>query len=185
LELLLEEKDIILTPVLKVIGNDNIKLKANIQGGTVTSVNVLENVTNLSSPLTVISTRNSNGYDIDDIVYNPSTNEVTLELVNSDNQLYPLIANQYGKQEVVFPFKVGDKVFVENCRITNGNQKNNYNSANHNYKFFTITGISTTNFTITYSMNGISNNLGEYTTDNNYGYVVNENVMAKFENEIN
>ena len=168
-------------PVLKVVGNDNIKLKANIQGGTVTSVDILENVTNMSAPLSVIPTRNSNGYDIDDIVYNPSTNEVTLELVNSDNQLYPLIANQYGNQETVFPFKVGDKIFVENCRITDGNQKNNYNSANHSYKFFTITGISTTNFTITYSMNGISNNLGEYTTDNNYGYVINENVMAKFE----
>jgi len=168
-------------PVLKVIGNDNIRLRANIQGGTVTSVDVLENVTNLSSPLTVVATRNSNGYDIDDITYNSSTNEVTLELVNSDNQIYPLIANQYGTQEVVFPFKVGDKIFVENCRITNPSQKNNYNSSNHGYNFFTITGISTTNYTITYSMNGISNNLGEYTTDNNYGFVINEKDMAKFE----
>jgi hypothetical protein len=170
-----------ISPTLKVIGNDNIKLKANIQGGTVTSVSILENVNNLSSPLSVIATRNSNGYDIDDIVYNPVTNEVTLELVNNDNQIYPLITTQYGNTETVFPFKVGDNVFVENCRITNTSTKNNYNSSNHSYKFFKITGISTSNYTITYSMNGISNNLGEYTTDNNYGFVVNEKDMAKFE----
>jgi hypothetical protein len=168
-------------PVLKVIGNDFIRLRANVQGGTVTSVDILENVSNLTSPLTVVPTRNSNGYDIDDIVYNPSTNEVTLELVNSDNQIYPLITNEYGKQETVFPFSIGDNIFVENCRINNPLEKNNYNSANHGYKFFTITGISTVNFTVTYSMNGISNNLGEYTTDNNYGYVINEKNMAKFE----
>jgi hypothetical protein len=170
-----------IAPSLTVIGNDRIKLRANIQGGTVSSVDVLENVTNLSSPLQVFATRNSNGYDIDDIAYNPSTNEVTLELVNSDNQVYPLITGQYGTQNVVFPFKVGDKVFVENCRITNPGQKNNYNSSNHGYTLFTLTGISTTNYTITYSMNGISSNLGEYTTDNNYGFVINEKDIAKFE----
>ena len=167
-------------PTLKVIGNDNIKLSATIQGGSVKSVQIIENTNNLSIPLRIVPTRNSNGYDIDDIVYNVNSKEVTLELVNNDNQLYPLITNQYGKSEVDFPFEVGDQIFVESCRIAD-TTKDNYNSSDYSYRFFTITGISTTNYTITYSMDGISNNLGDYNTDNNYGYVINKKDMAEFE----
>ncbi len=167
-------------PVLKVIGNDNIRLISTIQGGSVNFVGIAQNTNNLSIPLRVVPTRNSNGYDIDDIVYNNVNGNVTLELVNNDNQVYPLITNQYGKSEVVFPFAVGDQIFIEGCRIAD-NTKNNYNSSNYSYRFFTITGISTTNYTITYSMSGIANNLGEYNTDNNYGYVINKKDMAEFE----
>jgi len=173
-----------IAPALKVLGNDRIKLRANIQGGSVVSVDIIENTNNLTGPLTVLPTRNSNGYDIDDITYNSVTNEVTLELVNSDNQVYPLITNNYGETEVQFPFAVGDKIFVEACRISNPTTKNNYNSSDHGYRFFTVTGINTTNYTVTYSMANISNNFGEYNSDNNFGYVINKKVMAEFDMEI-
>ena len=168
------------------MGNDEIELVANIQGGSVVKVVIEQNVKNLSGPLKVIPTRNSNGYDIDDIVYDEFTNSVTLELVNSDTQIYPLITNDFGEPEIEFPFKVGDPIFVENCRISDDSIARgftgNFNSSDYDYRFFTVSGISTVNYTVTYSLNGITlQNMGEYNTDINYGYVINKNDMAEFE----
>lgn len=170
-------------PRLKVIGNDNIKLEAIVQGRSVVDVKILENTNDLFEPLQIISTRNTNGYGIDDITVNGS--DVTIELLNSNNQIYPLITVGFGKSEVVFPFSVGDEIFIERCRISENTQErvDNYNSSNYNYKFFTITGISTENYTLTYSMDGVKSNLnlGEYTSDFGYGYVVNRKDIAEFE----
>lgn len=171
-------------PTLKVIGNDEIKLEANIQGGSVVDIIIEQNVKNLSGPLKVLPTRNSNGYDIDDIIYNPFQNTVTLELVNADTQIFPLITNAFGDTEVEFPFEIGDSIFIENCRITDvsrGRGFLDYNSSDFDFRFFTVTGISTVNFTVTYSMDGIGLNMGEYNTDINYGYVINRKDMAEFE----
>ena len=163
-------------PTLKVIGNDDVELEASIQGGSVTNVVINKNTKNLNGPLKIVATRNSNGYDIDDITYNISQNEVTLELVNSDSQIYPLSGE--------FPFAVGDRIFIENTRIADADTKNGYNSADYNYRFFTVSGISTTNFTVTYSMNGFGTNLGDYNTDINYGYVINQKDIATFKMNI-
>ena len=163
-------------PTLKVIGNDDIELLAFIQGGSVVDVSVVENTQNLNGPLKIVATRNSNGYDIDDIVYDSGTNEVTLELVNADSQIYPLSGE--------FPFKVGDSIFVENTRISDADTKNGYNSEDYNYRFFTVTGVNETNFTVTYSMDGFGTNLGEYNTDINYGYVINKDDIATFKMNI-
>ena len=174
-------------PTLKVIGNDNIKLDPIVQGSSIVKVDIVENVNNLSSPLRIVPIRNSNGYSIDDISI--AGNLVTLELLNSDVQLYPLINVGYGSSSVVFPFEVGDEIFIERCRLSTtetGNivedePKDNYNSSNYGYRFFTVVGINTTNYTVTYSMEGISDNLGEYTSDFGYGIVVNRRDMAEFE----
>jgi hypothetical protein len=177
-------------PSLKVIGNDDIKISCEIQGGSIVKTSIDQNVFNLSFPLRIVPTRNSNGYDIDDITV--SGNIVTLELVNSDEQLFPLIPNNYGGTEINFPFSVGDQIFIENCRINqseidgSGNiiRRDNFNSSDYGYRFFTIVGVNTSNFTISYSMNGISNNLGEYDSDFNYGFVVNRKDMAEFKMNI-
>jgi hypothetical protein len=173
-------------PRLRVIGNDEIKLSAITRGGSVIEVKIDQNVNNLKNTLTVIPTRNSNGYDIDDIVYNSISDTVTLELVNSDNQLYPLIANSYGGTDIVFPFQVGDEIFIENCRIKQDltNPKNNYNSSNYNYRFFTVVGINTVDYTVSYSVSDIAGSFGEYITDFNFGFVVNKKDMALFEMNI-
>ena len=174
-------------PRLKVIGNDNIKVSCEIQGGSVVKTSIDQNVFNLSSPLRIVPIRNSNGYDIDDITVVGST--VTLELSNSDIQLFPFITAGYGSTQVNFPFTVGDQIFIENCRINqsqldgSGNviRKDNFNSSDYGYRFFTVTGVNTSNFTVSYSMDGISANLGEYVSDFNYGFVVNKKDMAEFE----
>ena len=174
-------------PYLKVVGNDDVELSCNIQGGSVSKVNIIKNVTNLDQPLEIIPTKNTNGYDIENITVSGSL--VTLELVNSDEQIYPLIANSYGGQEIDFPFSIGDEIFVENCRISLTETdksgaiiiKDNYNSSDYGYKFFKVTGISTVNYTVTYDMTGYSSNLGPYINDFGYGYVTNKKVMAKFD----
>lgn len=175
-------------PVLKVIGNNKIKLQAVLEGSSVSNVIIVENTNDLAKPLPVIPTRNSNGYGIDDITV--SGENVTLELVNTNTQIYPLITIGYGTTETIFPFSIGDEIFIERCRITTerddfGNiiPKDGYNSSNYNYRFFTVTGVSTENYTITYSMTGVKENLqlGNYTPDFGYGYVVNKKDMAQFE----
>jgi len=173
-------------PILKVIENDKIKLSASLQGQSVTSVSINQNTNDLIVPLNIISTNNSNGYDINDIKI--SGNDVILELINVDNQIYPLFSNTYGSSNVQFPFSVGDKIFIERCRIfdeydTKGDLivRTNYNSKNYNYQFFTVTGISTINYTVTYSASGISTNFGIYDIRFGPGYVVNEKDIAKFQ----
>lgn len=176
-------------PSLKVIGNSRIKLEAVLDGKSVVEVKIIENTNDLSGPLEIIPIRNSNGYSIDEIVVNGFN--VTLELLNSDIDNYPLIVNEYGSTDFVFPFEIGDQIFIERCRVLsedvddNGEIiiKDNFNSSNYGYKFFTVTGISTENYTVTYSMEGVKSDLqlGEYTAEFGYGYVVNKKDMADFE----
>jgi hypothetical protein len=170
-------------PILKVIGNNNIKLSCSIIGGSVNNVSIVKNTNDLSVPLNIIPTRNSNGYDINAIDVNG--NYVTLELINVDVQLYPLIPDVYGQSVSTFPFEVGDQIFIERCIIKNKNQTN-YNSSNHKYTFFTITSVDTNNYTITYDISGLNINqeqtpFGEYDLTFGYGYVVNRKDMAQFE----
>ena len=171
-------------PTLKVLGNSNIVLDPVLDGSSIVGVNIIQNTNDLSGPLRVVPTRNSNGYSINDITVN-GTN-VTLELLNSDNQIYPLITTGYGTTEVIFPFSLGDEIFIERCRVdlteVDGNgdliPRDNYNSSDYDYRFFTVTGISTENYTVTYSVDGITNNLGNYVPDFGYGYVINRKDMA-------
>ena len=104
-------------PKLKVIGNDNIDLQAVVQGGSVVGVQVLTNAFEFDAPLTIVPTRNTNGYDIDQITHSGS--DVTVELL-LDQQFYRPITTGYGSTNIDFPFKVGDKVYVEGCRLKPG-----------------------------------------------------------------
>lgn len=174
-------------PTLKVIGNDDLILDPILEGTSIVGVNIVQNVSNLSNPLRIVPTRNSNGYSIDDITVNGT--EVTLELLNSDIQIYPLINTGYGTTNVIFPFEIGDEIFIERCRLEGGEvdangdlvERDNFNSSDYGYRFFTVTGVSTTNYTVTYDIDGESNNLGTYTPDFGYGYVINRKDMAEFE----
>lgn len=176
-----------IAPSLKVIGNNNIKLSAELQNGSVVSVKVIQNTNDLSSPLSIISTNNSNGYEIDDIVAVNDGSSVTLELLN-DTQLYPFITTGYGKTEVVFPFSVGDEIFIEKCRQQD-RTKDNFNSKDYGYTFFTVTGVSAENFTVTFSMTGAkdilnlnqNNGEGNYINDYGYGVVINKKDMPEFD----
>jgi hypothetical protein len=177
-------------PSLKVIGNDKIKLSAELQSGSIVGVKVVENTNDLITPLRIVPINNSNGYEIDDIVAEDDGSEIRLELLN-DTQLYPLITTGYGKTETIFPFAIGDEIFIEKCRQQD-KTKDNFNSKDYGYKFFTVTGISSENFTVTFSMTGLTgkngtelslnqnNREGNYINGNGYGVVINKKDMPEF-----
>ena len=178
-------------PSLKVIGNDKIKLSAELQSGSIVGVKVVENTNDLITSLRIVPINNSNGYEIDDIVAEDDGSEIRLELLN-DTQLYPLITTGYGKTETIFPFAIGDEIFIEKCRQQD-TTKDNFNSKDYGYKFFTVTGISSENFTVTFSMTGLTgkngtelslnqnNREGNYINTYGYGVVINKKDMPEFE----
>ena len=168
-------------PNLIIRGNDKIDLQARINGGAVDKVFVLQNAFEFDEPLSIIPTQNSNGYDIDQITHVGNT--VTLELL-LDAQFNQPVRTGFGTTDVKFPFKVGDSVFVEGCRLKSDSVADgeiNFNSENFDFKFFTITGVNTSSFTLSYSVAGINTGtLGSYDDDFGLGYVVNSKDMAKF-----
>lgn len=160
------------SPTLIVPKNANIKLKTqnfNRSAGSIESVEILKNSTELANPLEIISIRNSNGYDIDFITV--SGDLITLELSNQE-----FIPTTFSGSQIIFPFEIGDSVFIENCRLTpTTNGLANFNSFNYEYKFFPVVGVSTANNTVTYSMIGISTgSFGTYNNSLNLGIVINK-----------
>ena len=172
-------------PRLKVIGSNQISLIAEIQGGSVINVKIDKNAFNLKESLQIVPYNNSNGYEIDNIYANEITGNGTIELVNDPVQ-FPYIATGYGSTISNFPFTVGDKIFIEKCRLTIGTASSaNFNSTNYGYNFFTVTGINTTNKTINYNMVGLqTGKFGTYNSDLTLGYVVNKKDMAEFQMNI-
>lgn len=166
----MEEKTITL-PHTSSSSKFKIKLQAIAFGGSIESVKIVTNSTELSSPLEIISTRNSNGFDIDLVTVNG--NLVTLELLNGD-----LIDTSFGSGDSSFPFAIGDEIFIENCRLTTStNFAANFNSEKYEYQFFPVVGVNTNNNTVTYSMSGISTgNFGTYDNTFNLGFVVNKKI---------
>jgi hypothetical protein len=172
-------------PELYVKDDPSIKLDAVLSNGSISLVNVRTNSTSLASPLEIISLKNSNGYEIDAITY-VGESSVTLELRNSPSD-NPLITVGYGTSEFEYPFKVGDQIFIENCRLTpETKSKSNFNSSSYGYRFFEVTGISSTNNTITYSMVGIATlPFGDYDDGINLGVVINKKHMPVLEMVLN
>ena len=54
-------------PTLAVRGNSNVEIAAHISGGSVDRVEIIKNAFEFKEPLSIITTNNSNGYDIDAI----------------------------------------------------------------------------------------------------------------------
>jgi photosystem II stability/assembly factor-like uncharacterized protein len=165
------------SPVLVVPENPEIKLQAISSSGSVESVQIIRNSTQLTGPLEIISTKNSNGFDIDFIVVAGSL--VTLELLNTD-----LISSSFGSNDIVFPFEIGDEIFIENCRLTPDTANlNNYNSSDYKYKFFTVVGVDTNNYTVTYDISSLPAGVtfGTYDDTLNLGFIVNKKDMPVFE----
>ena len=171
-------------PTLAVRGNNNVEIRATISGGSVDKVDIIKNAFEFSEPLSIITTNNSNGYDIDAISH--SGTDVTVELL-LDAQFNIPVKTGYSSTETKLPFAIGDQVFIENCRIKPASRElgqSNFNSSGYDFSFFTVTGINTVNATITYSMAGAPGistvTLGTYDDDFTLGSIVNYNDMAKF-----
>ena len=161
------------TPTLIVPAKPSIKLIPTLEGGSITKVDVAQNAIDFSDPLDIVTIHHSQGYDIDFFTVNGSL--ITAELSNAD-----ILTSGVSSS---FPFDVGDEVFVEGCRLTaDSDHLANYNSDAYDYKFFKVTGISTTNNTVTYNMTGISTGtFGVYDDGITLGYLVNKKQVPQFE----
>ena len=157
-----------------------IEAVAVVNGGSVTDVIVTKNSTSIAKPFEIVPTFNSNGYEIDTIQV--IGDQITLELSNLPG-ISPFLPVGFGQTEYVYPFSIGDKIFIENCRLTDlTSHRANFNSASYNYAFFEVTGVSTANNTVTYDMSGISTGtFGTYTDEFNLGVVINKKDMPVFE----
>ena len=171
-------------PTLTVRGNSNVQIAAHVSGGSVDRVEVVQNAFEFKEPLSIITTNNSNGYDIDAISHSGTT--VTVELL-LDAQFNIPVTTGYASTETKLPFAIGDKVFVEGCRLKESSLlagEGNFNSTDYDSSFYTVTGINTSNATVQFSMAaapGISTvTLGTYDDDFTLGSIVNFNDMAKF-----
>ena len=171
-------------PILSVRGNDNVQIVAHVEGGSVDRVEIVKNAFEFKEPLSIITTNNSNGYDIDNITHSGTT--VTAELL-LDAQFNIPVTTGFASTETKLPFAIGDKVFVEGCRLKPDsilNGERNFNSADYDFSFYTVTGVNTSNATVQFSMAdapGISTvTLGDYDDDFTLGSIVNFNDMAKF-----
>jgi len=160
------------SPVTIAIDKPSIVTRTNLVGNSVDSVDILSNDSGLSDSLRIVPTVNSNGVQVIGAITN-STQMVTLEIrgpvdgFDSDNP---------------FPFAVGDRVFVENIKVTEADA-DGYNSSDYEYKYFTLTGINTTGGTesIAYSIAGIGSTGGTYDRSvSNFGRVVNVNDLASY-----
>jgi len=159
-------------PVSIAIDKPSIVTRTNLVGNSVDSVDIISNESGLSDSLRIVPTINSNGIQVIGAVTN-STQMVTLEIrgpvdgFNSDNP---------------FPFAVGDRVFVENVKVTESDT-DGYNSSDYEYKYFTLTGINTTSGveSIAYSIAGIGSTGGTYDRSvSNFGRVVNVEDLASY-----
>jgi len=142
---------------------------AELDGAGVGKVTIVNGGNNLSSSDNeLIAVDNTNGVGIITATY--SDPNVTLRLQTPSGGF---------TTSLPMPFQVGDRVFVENVGVSSGL---GYNSANHDFEFFTLTGVTTAfglvdQATITYA---IDKDPGFHDFEK-FGTVSNEKDIAKFE----
>ena len=92
-------------------------------------VTIEENTNSLNNvPPSIIPVQNTNGFSISSITYNETSKIVRLEF-----------GNQFSFARD-WPFKVGEKVLVENVAIGFGTDGKGYNSEDYGYALFPVTG---------------------------------------------
>ena len=129
----------------------------------------MANDSGLSEDLRIIPTTNSNGVVVTGaITDNNATVTLSLRAPNPESGSDSGFYNSGGS----FPFAVGDEIFVENIKITNDGD--GYNSSDHDYKYFTVTGIKTDGGeeNVQDSLVGLGSTGGIYQEDNNFGRVI-------------
>tara|TARA_B100000579_G_scaffold424503_1_gene428992 strand:+ start:6280 stop:14463 length:8184 start_codon:yes stop_codon:yes gene_type:complete len=148
--------------------NQDAKFSVDLNGGAVGSVRIISRGGNLASgDSELFAVDNSNGVGIVSATY--SSPNVTLKLQTPNTGF--TTANP-------LPFAVGDKVFVENVGVSSGL---GFNSADHEYTSFVLTGINTAfgqidSATLTYS---VDDDPGFHDFQK-FGSVSNDKDIAKF-----
>jgi hypothetical protein len=161
-------------PVLVVVDRPDISLRANLEGTSVTSVDVLSQASgfdNIQSSCRVVSTRNTNGVGIVSASSNGDTNFLTIT--------QPV--NGWKADGSDFPFAVGDRVFVEGVGLTTALlSTGGYNSSDYNYSLFTVLTRNPISAQITYSIAGIGTTGGTYDSANSSGRVIKQSDLPTF-----
>jgi hypothetical protein len=107
--------------------HDEFRAKYNLKEQKVT---ILENVTGIHNVTPyIIPTENTNGVGISTVGFNSTTKDVTLTLSVGFTT------------SGTFPFALGDKIIVENVSVGLGSTGTGYNSADYNFKLFTVNAV--------------------------------------------
>ena len=142
-------------------------------------VEILKNAYSLSNVTpTILPIQNSNGVGIGTIKYNSFSKEVTVTLSVGFSTADS------------FPFKVNDKVMIENVSVGVGSTGIGYNSENYNYKLFTLTSVTENRGgigSVSYSLDGLltdSQVPGNYDPINSAGRIIPQKYFPSFNIEL-
>jgi len=161
-------------PTLIVVDRPDISLRANLEGTSVSSVDILSNTSgfdDIQSSCRIISIRNTNGVGIVSASSDGNTNFLTIS--------QPL--NGWKSDGSDFPFTVGDRIFVEGVGLTTSLlSTGGYNSSDYNYSLFTVLTRNPSSAQITYSIAGIGTTGGTYDSANSSGRVIKQSDLPTF-----
>ena len=167
-------KNYLTPPDLIVAGRPDVSLSANVEGTSITSVNIesaIRGFNNSQDSCRVFAVNNSNGVGIVSASSNGDTNFLTIK--------QPV--NGYKADGSDFPFVVGDRIFVENVGLTTALlSTGGYNSSDYNYSFFTVATRNPSSAQITYSIAGIGTTGGQYDSANSSGRVIKQSDLPTF-----
>ena len=142
-------------------------------------VEILKNAYSLNNITpTILPIQNSNGVGIGSIRYNSTSKEVTVTLSVGFSTADS------------FPFKVNDKVMIENVSVGIGSTGIGYNSENYNYKLFTLTSVTENRGgigSVSYSLDELLTNSqvpGNYDPINSSGRIIPQKYFPSFNIEL-
>ena len=162
-------------PDIVVVGRPDIQLRANLEGTSVDSVDILSSArgfNDVSNPARIFAVRNSNGIGIVTASSNGSTNFLTISQPTGG----------WAADGSNFPFAVGDKIFVEGVGVTTSPlTTGGYNSDDYDYVFFTVATRNPTTAQITYSITGLGTTGGTFDPNNSAGRVIRRRDLPTFE----
>ena len=167
-------KNYIVPPQLIIPDAPDIELVANIEGTSVSSVDVTRigrGFNSVPNPPNIIPIRNTNGVGIVSASSSGTTNFLTLK--------QPI--NGWRSDGEDFPFVVGDRIFVEGIGLTTSlSSTGGYNSEDYNYAFFTVATRNPSASQITYSISGIGTFGGIFDPDQSAGRVIKQSDLPTF-----
>jgi hypothetical protein len=147
----LQSPDLILLDGLTLKQVADVDLRYNLGDTEVRIVKNSRGINNIKPILVPVN--NTNSIKILSFTYNSETKEVTAVLSDSYSSLEE------------FPFKVGDKILVENVSILADSLAKGFNSSSYDYSRFVITSVTPN---IGFSEGSVTYSLSEYLNENEY-----------------
>jgi len=167
-------RNYITPPDLLIPERPEVQLKANLDGTSISSVDVVvvgRGFNEVPNPPRIFAVRNTNGVGIVSASSNGDTNFLTITQPT----------NGWRSDGSDFPFTVGDKIFVEGVEITQPvSSTGGYNSDDYGYAFFTVATRNPSAAQITYSIAGIGTTGGTFDADQSSGRVIKQNDLPTF-----